>query len=89
MIITFNLDLAGKDVWEQSRVDELADLFLDVHAAFKPFTYVVAGIEKGDQVTLLFCLSIGYNVIRIFRPNFEKQLYIQQSRNTFHYIQRF
>ncbi|KAI6175785.1 hypothetical protein M3Y97_00727400 [Aphelenchoides bicaudatus] len=44
--------LAGKDVFEQSRVDELADLFLDVHAAFKPFTYVVAGIEKGDQTQL-------------------------------------
>jgi hypothetical protein len=42
--------LAGKDVWEQARVDELADLFIDVHTAFKPFTYCVSGFEKGDEV---------------------------------------
>lgn len=43
-------DLAGTDVFEQSRVDELSDLFIDLHAAVRPFLHVAGGIEEGDQV---------------------------------------
>ncbi|KAI6207014.1 hypothetical protein M3Y94_00981200 [Aphelenchoides besseyi] len=44
--------MAGHDQWEEARVDELADLYLDFHSGIRPYIYTVAGFEKGDDAQL-------------------------------------
>ncbi|KAI1711871.1 putative glutathione S-transferase 6 [Ditylenchus destructor] len=41
--------LAGKDNWEQAKVDEISDFHSDVAMDLQPYLYVVAGFHQGDR----------------------------------------
>uniref|UniRef100_A0A1I8B3Y8 glutathione transferase n=1 Tax=Meloidogyne hapla TaxID=6305 RepID=A0A1I8B3Y8_MELHA len=55
--------LAGRDNWEQAKVDEISDFHADVAMDLQPYMYVVAGFHQGDKQTLRQA---------IFLPNVEK-----------------
>jgi glutathione S-transferase len=54
-IITFlfELDFAGKDEWEQAKVDEIADFHTGVHEEIRLYFQVFAGYKEGDKVAIV------------------------------------
>ncbi|KAI1712085.1 glutathione S-transferase 1 [Ditylenchus destructor] len=64
--------LAGKDEWEQAKIDELADLTRDTHKELSEYISVVFGFKPGDKAKLhaeVFLPTIEKNY-----PLFQKTL---------------
>uniref|UniRef100_A0A914IFS7 glutathione transferase n=1 Tax=Globodera rostochiensis TaxID=31243 RepID=A0A914IFS7_GLORO len=55
--------LAGRNDWEQAKVDEISDFHADVALDLQPYMYVIAGFHQGDKQSLRNS---------IFLPNVEK-----------------
>ncbi len=47
--IIFVLGLAGRDAWEEAKVDELADYWKDVMIEIAPYIRTVVGVDPGEK----------------------------------------